>query len=971
MTPPPGETLLQNAIGFGTSSAVVGERNIPTRNTAPTTPSNIQMPNASEAETRRDTVDKVIAKEKALETAFVKLRIIQQKFKEANIRTSGLDLADWNDKLAEIEKEHDTFQYLVGVGGDTGLGKTSLLNALLHPTSDIAPASQAGACTAAVCCFRYHNTSDPSKKFRAVARFKSKTAVDKELELFFQDLKAFEASSSDAEAHDSVHRGDVARFRAQLELIHGWSGLDVDVIRKLGLEGRAADITTQCDGGRRFFNFDAPTVSHTQEVHHGKAPPFLKLVKPFVGGGRQKTQLTWPLVEVVDFYLNVDNVLRHGITLVDLPGEMDALESRSKVAHSYYQKLDQLMVVTPGDRAADNRTAMDLLKEEQILDMDADGKTESLCVVITKVDLLDWVSFVENEWNPEDISEDLPALKSRYDIISKKCQRLTSRINYIQSDSPQNDFDDDDSETGDEDNLSMNLKSASLQTLLSTRQPLEEEMYAINGKCLRACIDARSHDSKMKFQEHFDMIRNSFRSGDQPKVSTQLDVFPVSSFAQKRYATGKRIAGFDDAVATGFKPLEEWLIQGSLKKRDKHSDRLLRRSQVMFDSINGWIRLGSSIQSKLPEEELPKIKAALKVYQVSFANRLKDLQNRLRSLVTELPPNRRVDWASNNEKLARGFVSLVKKYSKDDTGEDLHSATYRALIRRSGGAFRSRTIAGRRDHDWQARTALDQLMVLHMHRIEGSSSLPELFRTAYQGDSRRNLNIFHDYRSRVEKVVTDYQAAMVTVRVDSRKFLCQEMEEAYSEAQASRGLKVTLAMQETMKHQAREIRETIFENVSKGIAANMRKAVEDLAKQHKKLDAELAASLAKLNNDVAEGICHTEATRLDAALSLIELIKFKDSLEEEIVEWEFCAAGIAHLLPDSAIRTPGDLVGVKAEPTPDRSTTERPVTEGPVTPSPAENGYLPSPSLSRGEKRQTTGTSESSRKMIKIEMQDE
>lgn len=72
---------------------------------------------------------------------------------------------------------------------------------------------------------------------------------------------------------------------------------------------------------------------------------FMQKVKHYVSGKKADAKY-WPLVECVDFYVPSE-FLRCGITLVDLPGELDATESRSEVSKKYYNKLDRLMVVTP------------------------------------------------------------------------------------------------------------------------------------------------------------------------------------------------------------------------------------------------------------------------------------------------------------------------------------------------------------------------------------------------------------------------------------------------------------------------------------------------------------------------------------------------------------------------------------------------------------------------------------------------
>src|SRR5689334_5050263 len=90
--------------------------------------------------------------------------------------------------IADDEK----FEYMVGVAGDSGLGKSSLVNALLGMESDIAPTSQSGACTAAVCCFHHRNNIDTDHAFTAKVQLKSRETLDSELCAFFLEFKEFE-----------------------------------------------------------------------------------------------------------------------------------------------------------------------------------------------------------------------------------------------------------------------------------------------------------------------------------------------------------------------------------------------------------------------------------------------------------------------------------------------------------------------------------------------------------------------------------------------------------------------------------------------------------------------------------------------------------------------------------------------------------------------------------------------------------
>ncbi|KXX82154.1 Nuclear GTPase SLIP-GC [Madurella mycetomatis] len=70
----------------------------------------------------------------------------------------------------------------------------------------------------------------------------------------------------------------------------------------------------------------------------------------------------WPLINHVDIYLKAD-IVKGGIVLVDVPGLLDIVESRAAVARKHYQNLSVTAIVTPCVRAADERTAVNLMTE--------------------------------------------------------------------------------------------------------------------------------------------------------------------------------------------------------------------------------------------------------------------------------------------------------------------------------------------------------------------------------------------------------------------------------------------------------------------------------------------------------------------------------------------------------------------------------------------------------------------------------
>lgn len=351
-------------------------------------------------------------------------------------------------------------QYLVGTGGDTGAGKSSLLNVLISETGDIVPRSQNGACTAAVCCFSYPGPDASPRKFSAKVHLKSKDTVDDELAAFFQEYRELNQGAAD----------------------------------RLGEEG--SEITNRCHDRHLLFDPISPHRGLVITVAADNARDFRLAIKPYIGSqGRNAKVVRWPLVEMVEIFVVAD-ILRDGIVLVDLPGETDALDARSQVARRYYNKLDRILVVASGDRAVDNKTAVDLIREDQVVDMEADGKLRdgSLGLVVTKVDQMEWQDFVESEWPTDSVPEELQRAVDGLETKKEDVVTAELRVQHIT-----------DMEAGDEPVANALMREEAERDL----EVIEAEIRRLKAFCLRSRIDIQVQcRSRIMFDLH-----SKFRAG--------------------------------------------------------------------------------------------------------------------------------------------------------------------------------------------------------------------------------------------------------------------------------------------------------------------------------------------------------------------------------------------------------------------------------------------------------------------------
>lgn len=585
-----------------------------------------------------------------------------------------------------IKRDHDHLEFFVGVAGDTGMGKTSLLNALVNPTSDVAPSSQNGACTASVCCFRF---SDSNDKLTATIKFKSMHTVQEELDSLFQEEREFENRVQTlSEGYDSVVEAERQRIREQIDIICGWSGLKYNKVKAFAAAHTTSEIISLCSDRQILFNEASPKESQIKKISVKDTGEFLRQIKGFVGSsGPGKQVMRWPLVEQVDIYLN-SSLLQccKGLVLVDLPGESDAIESRSRVARDYYAKLDRMMAVTPSDRARDNRTAAELIRDDQICDLEAEGKLDdgSLAVVISKVDQLNWSNYVTNEVDPEKISPDFPVLKDRFDAKTRRIEELKQEIEALKRKAG------DGTESPEDE--------ASLRNELREVEDCRNDLHA---KCLRACIKHRSVESQKTLQEYFDKVRNAMRQDPNSKAITQLPVFSISSMAQQCLKRGIPSPAFSDEHVTGFKALEKWIIDGSLPKREEHADNILHRCQVLLDAMSGWVKDNKApvtMSQKSLEATEKNIQKQVDVLDVQ----LEKSTDKFSIKVGTLAPFSTTQKKDAKDKLVAGFPCVVDHFGIGPQGAAVHWATYAACIRRLGGTFRtggSPPVV----HDWQAK----------------------------------------------------------------------------------------------------------------------------------------------------------------------------------------------------------------------------------------------------------------------------
>uniref|UniRef100_A0A670IUT4 Dynamin N-terminal domain-containing protein n=1 Tax=Podarcis muralis TaxID=64176 RepID=A0A670IUT4_PODMU len=220
-----------------------------------------------------------------------------------------LHMEKWREQVASLQKATQMPQTHIAVVGNTGAGKSCLLNALLDEEA-VLPTSAMRACTAVVVEV---SRADGSSPYEADVEFLSREEWEKELKALLEDMKD---KSGHLKRRCPDRKTEAGAAYSRVKAVYG----RVDELEKL----EEMQEVTQHLG----------TVKH---VCAETATEFRAAIERFIDSRtdnlrEMKGGEFWPIVKCVRIRLAKAEVLRTGAVLVDLPGVRDANAARDSVA---------------------------------------------------------------------------------------------------------------------------------------------------------------------------------------------------------------------------------------------------------------------------------------------------------------------------------------------------------------------------------------------------------------------------------------------------------------------------------------------------------------------------------------------------------------------------------------------------------------------------------------------------------------
>lgn len=275
----------------------------------------------------------------------------------------------WLSRVQDVRKFSERVPTVVGVVGNTGAGKSSVINALLDEER-LLPTNCMRACTAVVTEISYNHETD--EKYRAQIEFISEAEWFKELESLFQDV------ASDTEANISWEKiKAVYPKMTKDDITHSSADhlLEKSTFRSILGSSKVINATDSMVFYKQLQKYvDSREKTQRRKKGEEKRPP-----------PPPREMEYWPLIRVVKIQVK-SPVLETGAVVVDLPGVHDANQARAAVADGYIKKCTGLWVVAPINRAVDDKSAQKLLGEGFRRQLLMDGGYNSLTFICSKSD---------------------------------------------------------------------------------------------------------------------------------------------------------------------------------------------------------------------------------------------------------------------------------------------------------------------------------------------------------------------------------------------------------------------------------------------------------------------------------------------------------------------------------------------------------------------------------------------------------
>lgn len=551
----------------------------------------------------------------------------------------GNEAARWIGRFDTLKRKLKETRTVVGILGNTGAGKSSLINALLDE-EDIIPTNCMRACTAVPTeiCYNYDDSSKGS--YRGEAEFISEEDWQKEIGLLLAELvDPTKKLSRDYLLPDTGAGIAYAKIKAVYPHLSN-DRLAKSSVKDLMEDAAVKDILGTVKSHKRS---KASDLQSDLQI-------YVDSVEKYGTDVRGNTTMAyWPLIKVVRIYLK-SKVLSTGTVLVDLPGVHDSNAARSAVADRFRAECSSVWIVSPINRAVDDKAAKHLLGTSFKLQLTMDGNYSNVTYICSKTDeisvrevadKLDSDSTIRSLWKEEEecsrnisrVRSEMQALVEERDELDEMRDSLEagrSRKRKLADGGSSDALDAADASLEEEtahlrkESVRIRKRLKELKTQLSS---LQTERTRLSTDATARCVEARNRYS-------MDAIRSDFAEGvretvedaesqhvggtqpaaepDYARIAQSLPVFCVSSRGYQHLMGRSKdptIGGYRTPADTQIPQLREHAMRlGDLELSTTRKTFLAELTQVLR-SLFLWASNGDARTTALSDDELSKLRA--------------------------------------------------------------------------------------------------------------------------------------------------------------------------------------------------------------------------------------------------------------------------------------------------------------------------------------------------------------------------
>lgn len=314
---------------------------------------------------------------------------------------------DLSQAVKNLRSQNTKAKVIIGVIGPTGAGKSSVINSILDEER-IVPTNCMRACTAVVTEIAYNHGEQP---YAAEIDFITADEWKKELKILSQDLENSEGNDyaiAEAKARAVYPALEDVLQSSPDELIQHKSVCNI-----LGTK-----ISFDDDDPSRFYDY---LQSYVDSKKKNKKRNRKNGAKSETKSQIDSEPEFWPLIRAVRIYVKAP-VLSTGAVIVDLPGTQDSNAARAAVAEKYREKCTGLWIVSPINRAVDDKAAQNLLGDSARTQLKMDCGFNGVTFVCS---MTDQIRFAE--------VRDALDMNAEFSLLSEKLREIREKRESLQN----------------------------------------------------------------------------------------------------------------------------------------------------------------------------------------------------------------------------------------------------------------------------------------------------------------------------------------------------------------------------------------------------------------------------------------------------------------------------------------------------------------------------------------------------------